>query len=90
VKKILEKYPELVYAFGTEFLDLIESTMKEEEIPEDRQIEWFLVRMVIAQHYKMVKMDDGIRATLHDLGLMSDLLQKMATDFGVSNGSTKH
>lgn len=90
MKKILEKYPELVYAFGTEFLDLIESTMKEEEIPEDRQIEWFLVRMVMAQHYKMVKMDDGIRAALHDLGLMSDLLQKMATDFGVSNGSTKH
>ena len=90
MKKVLERYPELVNAFGTEFLDLIESVMKGEEIPEDRQIEWFLVRMVMAQHHKMVKMDDGIRATLHDLGLMSDLLQKMATDFGVSNGSTKH
>jgi hypothetical protein len=52
MKKVLERYPELVNAFGTEFLDLIESVMKEEEIPEDRQIEWFLVRMVMAQHYK--------------------------------------
>jgi hypothetical protein len=90
MKKVLERYPELVNAFGTEFLDLIESMMKEEEIPEDRQIEWFLMRLLTAQHYKLVKMDDGIRGILHGLELLSDLLQKMATDFGVSNGSTKH